>query len=106
MSGQYQTTPTQEAVDRFYWSRGEPCCAGCDWWHHLNSVVGECRSGAPVGEAERWTMLGTTGASLATGAGHVMTLRDHVCGHFNDTFDWSSLPPAYRRRIGVSANVP
>ena len=96
-----QTTPTQEAVDRFYWSHGGPCCAGCDWWRHFNSVAGDCLRSAPVAEGERWAMLGLSGQSLSTGAGHVVTLRSHVCGEFRDGFDWSSLPPAYQRRVGV-----
>lgn len=96
-----EPTVTQEAIDRFYWQQGRPCCAGCDWWHHLNSLVGECRNGAPVGAAERWAMIGITGTSMVADAGQVMTPRDHHCGYFNDTFDWSSLPPAYQRRVGV-----
>jgi hypothetical protein len=33
-------------------------------------------------------------------AGHILTNREHRCGDFKDDFDWSSLPPAYLRRIG------
>jgi hypothetical protein len=97
---------TQEAVDRFYWTHGAPCCAGCDWWQHLNALVGKCRKSAPVSSKDRWAMMGITGSSLATGAGHVATLRDHSCGQFRDSFDWSSLPPAQQRRIGVSQKDP
>jgi len=32
---------SQEHVDRFYFAHG-PCCAGCDWWRHINSVGGMC----------------------------------------------------------------
>ena len=39
--------------------------------------------------------------SGATGAGHFMTRREHVCGDFKDDFDWSLLPVAYLLRIGV-----
>ena len=93
--------PRQEIIDRFYWSHGAPCCAGCDWWRHMTSMTGDCLRSAPVSERERWAMLGVTGSSMATGAGHVVTQRDHCCGGFRDSFDWSSLPPAYQRRVGA-----
>jgi len=90
----------QEGIDRFYWSHGV-CCAGCDWWRHFNSVIGECLRSAPVTERERWAMIGITEWSLPTGAGHVATPREHRCGDFRDDFDWSSLPPHYLRRVGA-----
>ena len=99
-----ETTETQEAVDRFYWSHG-PCCAGCDWWRHFNAAVGECTRSAPVAESERWAMIGISGYSLPTGAGHIVTPRDHRCGDFRDAFDWSSLPLAYQRRVGAPRHV-
>lgn len=89
----------QEFVDRFYAARG-PCCAGCDHWRHLNSMVGECHRAAPVASGDRAGMLGIHGSSLDPGAGHILTRRDHRCGEFTDTFDWSSLPPHYLRAIG------
>lgn len=91
----------QESVDRFYQKQGASCCAGCDWWRHMNSVYGECLRSAPVSHNEKWAMTGITNASLQTGAGHVVTPRDHACGEFKDTFNWSSLPPAYLRQIGA-----
>lgn len=91
----------QELLDTFYHQHG-PCCAGCDWWHSLNSRAGECRRTAMIPGADRPAPLGITGASLALGAGHAMTPREHVCGEFKDGFDWSSLSPAYLRRIGAS----
>lgn len=94
----------QEIIDRFYWSHGA-CCAGCDWWRHMTSMAGECLRSAPVSESERWAMLGVTGSSRATGAGQVVTQRHHCCGAFRDSFDWSSLPPKYRRSVGA-AGVP
>lgn len=100
-----EALPVQEFVDRYYWSRGVPCCAGCDWWRHYNSSVGECTRAPPVAEADRWAMLGIHNSSLRTGAGHIATTRDHACGEFRDSFDWSSLPPAYQRRVGVRAAV-
>ncbi len=64
-------------------------------------MVGECMKSAPVSERERWAMVGIHIPSITTGAGHVMTPREHTCGEFRDTFDWSTLPPAYQRRVGV-----
>jgi hypothetical protein len=94
------TNARQENIDQFYWSHG-PCCAGCDWWRHFNSLVGECLKSAPVGEHERWAMIGIEYSSLWSGAGHVATPRDHHCGDFRDNFDWSTLPLAYRSRVGA-----
>lgn len=90
----------QEAIDSFYFRHG-PCCAGCDWWRHFNSSVGECSRSAPVPGRERADMLGIYGASLPVPAGHILTARDHHCGDFRDEFDWSSLPLPYRKRIGA-----
>jgi hypothetical protein len=92
---------TQESVDRFYWSRGK-CCAGCDWWRHLDSVAGECIRTAPVSGHARLSLIGITTASAHVGAGHIITPREHVCGEFSDAFDWSSLPLAYLCRIGAN----
>ena len=73
----------QAIIDEFYKQHG-PCCAGCDWWFWLNTVVGECRKSAPVSGSERFAMIGSTGSSLPLEAGHVMTWRNHVCGEFSD----------------------
>lgn len=90
----------QEHVDTFYWSHG-PCCAGCDWWRHFNSSVGECLKSAPACGLERWAMMGIEMSSIPLlGAGHVVTKRDHRCGDFIDSFDWAALPPVYLRRVG------
>lgn len=89
-----------EAIDTFYIAKG-PCCAGCDWWAPFNSVVGECRSSAPVAAEQRAGPLGVTASSAPLYAGHILTFREHHCGDFADTFDWASLPAAYRRRIGM-----
>lgn len=86
-------------VDRFYAKHG-PCCAGCDHWHHVTSMAGECTRAAPVASGDRFAILGMYGSSLDPGAGHIMTPRDHCCGEFADTFDWTSLPPHYLRSIG------
>jgi hypothetical protein len=89
----------QEAVDAFYFKHG-PCCAGCDLWRHLSSSVGECTESAPMSGAERMGLLGITNCSMAIGAGHALTRRDHHCGQFRDEFDWPSLPLSYVKRVG------
>jgi hypothetical protein len=73
----------QTMHDRFYQENGK-CCAGCDWWRWHNSKVGECIKSAPVSGRERADMLGITGCSLRIPSGHVLTVRDHVCGDFKD----------------------
>ena len=95
----------QEAIDRFYVDHG-PCCAGCDWWAHINSVVGECLKSAPVSSEERFSMVRIdwhTWRFREPAAGHILTNREHRCGDFKDEFDWSTLPPHYLRRIGRKA---
>ena len=99
-----EMTDRQEFLDRFYFEHG-PCCAGCDWWQSLNSRAGLCTKWPPFKEGDRVAMLGITGSSLDVGSGHVMTLRDHLCGWFKDDFDWSSLPLPYRKRIGEPTAV-
>jgi len=73
----------QDLIDDFYAKHG-PCCAGCDWWHWYSLVAGECTRTAPVPGAARISMLGLSNSSLAIESGHIMTLRDHVCGEFKD----------------------
>jgi hypothetical protein len=97
--------PEQEMADRFYAKHG-PCCAGCDWWHRINTLVGECHKSAPVGGIERSSMLEIHVTSLPLEAGHVMTRREHHCGDFKDEFDWNSLPAAYLRKIGYNKVNP
>lgn len=91
----------QEMLDAFYWRHG-PCCAGCDWWRHFNSQIGECRKSAPVAGKARWAMVSIGWSTLRPGAGHIVTPREHVCGEFADTFDWASLPLSYQRRVGAA----
>lgn len=74
---------SQKSIDAFYKKNGD-CCAGCDWWHWINSVVGNCTKSDPVSERERLGMLNIENCSLNVGAGHVLTKRDHVCGDFKD----------------------
>lgn len=97
---------TQEAADRFYVANG-PCCAGCDWWHHIGSLIGECHRSAPVSAEERYSVVRMDWNSFrlrAKDAGHILTNREHHCGDFKDDFDWSTLPPNYLRRIGGAPN--
>lgn len=89
----------QEIIDRFYFSTG-PCCAGCDWWRSINVQVGECTRSAPMSGNDRQSMIGIDWSSLRLGAGHLLTPISHKCGEFKDEFDWSSLPPHYRRTVG------
>jgi hypothetical protein len=89
----------QENVDRFYFQHG-PCCAGCDWWRSLSSLVGSCTKAAIVSGAERADALGIDKCSLRIPSGHPVTASDYVCGEFKDEFDWSSLPLPYRKKIG------
>lgn len=88
----------QQLADAFYAKNG-PCCSGCDSWHRINVLVGECHKTAPVAGHERFAMLGMR-PSIPLDAGHIMTKRDHHCGEFSDTFDWSTLPAWYLRKIG------
>jgi hypothetical protein len=90
----------QEHLDQFYFQHG-PCCAGCDWWRHISSLIGDCTRSAPVSGSERADMLGISNPSRAFKAGHVVTPREHVCGDFKDEFDWTSLPLPYRKRVGA-----
>ena len=91
---------TQEALDSFYWKNG-PCCAGCDWWHHISPKVGECHRAPIVSGHDRMQALGITFSSKPFTAGHPITERDHPCGEFKDVFDWKTLPQPYRKRIGA-----
>lgn len=90
----------QEFLDSFYFKTG-PCCAGCDWWRHLSSKVGDCTKSKPTKGSERWAMLGIDRISMAMPAGHIVTPHDHKCGDFKDEFDWTTLPLPYRKRIGA-----
>ncbi len=92
----------QEVLDTFYHQQG-PCCAGCDWRHSLSALIGECHRSAMVSGHDRQLALGISQSSLAFGAGHVITERQHVCGEFKDGFDWASLPLPYRKRVGALA---
>ena len=83
---------TQNLVDKFYQvtMEGRPCCAGCDSWEWINSVVGDCKKSAPVSAEQRMSMLSMHGLSIRADAGHILTKRDHSCGEFSDSYDWSA----------------
>ena len=91
---------SDKIVAKFYFAHG-PCCAGCDWWEHDNALCGQCLRTAPAPGAERIAMLGFTSCSMRIGAGHIFTKRDHHCGEFKDTSDWSSLGELTRKAIGA-----
>ena len=90
----------QELLDRFYFQHGQ-CCAGCDWWGAISSLVGECTKSKIVPGKERQNMLGIEWSSHRFKAGHAITNRSYKCGQFKDEFDWSSLPLPYRKRVGA-----
>ena len=94
----------REVVDRFYWEHG-PCCAGCDFWRYVTSAIGTCDKAAPVSGAERMGLLNISGLSFDVHAGHPFTPRDHWCGDFQDTFDWTTLPDEYLGRINANPNA-
>jgi hypothetical protein len=52
---------------------------------------------------QRAALLDMSGISAPVGAGHALTLRQHICGEFKDDFDWRSLPLGYVVRIGARA---
>lgn len=90
----------QEHLDSFYFKHGK-CCAGCDWWRSISSLVGECTRAAIVPAQQRMDALGIEWSSHRMKAGHPITNRDYVCGEFKDEFDWTTLPLPYRKRIGA-----
>lgn len=94
----------QQFLDRFYFRVG-PCCAGCDWWRSMSSLIGECTKSAPTPGMERIAMLGIESPSKTIPAGHVVTPREHYCGDFKDVFEWETLPAHYLRQIGYDARI-
>jgi hypothetical protein len=90
----------QEECDRFYWRNGR-CCAGCDHWSSSGGRVGECFSAPPMSGRDIMASLGIISCSYTPPPGQPFTEWDHVCGAFQDEFDWSTLPEDYRKRIGA-----
>jgi len=90
----------QERLDSFYFDNG-PCCAGCDWWRAISSLVGSCTRAAIVSGEQRMDALGIQWSSARIRSGHPITERSYRCGEFKDDFDWSTLPLPYRKRVGA-----
>jgi hypothetical protein len=90
----------QKRCDEFFWRNGR-CCAGCDHWNSEQGDVGECLSAPPVSGEQVLKSLGITWCSYIPPPGQPYTRRDHVCGAFQDTFDWASLGKEYLDAIGA-----
>lgn len=73
---------SQQHVDAFYAANG-PCCAGCDFWRWVNSLIGECVRFPPNRSHDAAAGLGMTGCSLSRSTAN-LTRRDHWCGEFRD----------------------
>lgn len=90
----------QKRCDEFFWKNGR-CCAGCDHWSSEAGDIGECLSAPPISGSQVLKSLGIEWSSYIPPPGQPFTRRDHVCGAFQDTFDWSSLDAEYLASIGV-----
>jgi hypothetical protein len=91
----------QEECDRFYWRHGR-CCAGCDHWASEGGWLGQCMSAPPVSGADVVRSLGIISCTYTPPPGQPFTRGDHVCGAFQDEFDWSTLGEDYLKRIGAT----
>ncbi len=89
----------QKRCDAFFWKNG-PCCAGCDHWSSDAGDIGECMSAPPVSGEQVIRSLGIDWCSHLPPPGQPFTKRDHKCGAFRDTFDWSTLDAGYLHEIG------
>lgn len=92
----------QKRCDTFFWKHG-PCCAGCDHWASDQGDIGECTSAPPVSGEQVVKSLGIEWCSHTPPPGQPFTRRDHRCGAFQDTFDWSTLDREYLNEIGFKA---
>lgn len=90
----------QKRCDEFFWSNGR-CCAGCDHWSSDQGDIGECLSAPPVSGEQVMKSLGITWSSYTPPPGQPFTRREHVCGAFEDNFDWPSLGADYLTSIGA-----
>lgn len=90
----------QQRCDTFFWSNG-PCCAGCDHWASEAGDIGECAAAPPVSGNQVLKSLGIEWSSHIPPPGQPFTTRDHKCGAFQDTFDWTTLPEDYLEAIGA-----
>lgn len=89
----------QKRCDTFFWKHG-PCCAGCDHWASEMGDIGECMSAPPVSGEQVLRSCGIDWSSHLPPPGQPFTRREHRCGAFQDTFDWSTLDIDYLRAIG------
>lgn len=94
----------QKRCDEFFWKNSR-CCAGCDHWNSGQGDIGECLSAPPVSGEQVLKSLGIIWASYVPPPGQPFTRREHVCGAFQDTFDWESLGEEYLTSIGANAKV-
>lgn len=94
----------QERCDTFYWKNGR-CCAGCDFWSSSEGYIGECTSAPPVSGEQVIRSLGIDWCSHLPPPGQPFTKHDHVCGAFQDNFDWRTLDAEYLERIGAAAHL-
>lgn len=92
----------QERCDTFYWKNGR-CCAGCDFWRSEAGDTGECTAAPPVSGEQVIRSMGIEWSSYTPPPGQPFTTRDHVCGAFQDNFDWQTLDAEYLERIGAQA---
>ncbi|OAN56940.1 hypothetical protein A7Q26_17610 [Sphingobium sp. TCM1] len=90
----------QKRCDEFFWKNGR-CCAGCDHWCSEAGDIGECLSAPPVSGEQVLRSLDISWSSHIPPPGQPYTRRDHVCGAFQDTFDWASLGAEYLASIGA-----
>lgn len=90
----------RKRCDEFFWRNG-PCCAGCDHWSSEAGDIGECMAAPPVSGADVLKSLGISWCSYLPPPGQPYTPRDHRCGSFQDSFDWSTLGEPYLKSIGA-----
>lgn len=76
------TDGRQSYVDAFYAKNG-PCCAGCDFWRWISTLVGECVRHAPDPSHDAAVGLNMLSSSLGSSS-TMLTKRDHWCGDFRD----------------------
>jgi len=94
----------QKRCDAFFWKNG-PCCAGCDYWASEAGDIGECTSAPPVSGTQVLKSLGIDWSSYTPPPGQPFTTREHRCGAFQDTFDWSILGSEYLLSIGYRGPI-
>lgn len=89
----------QERLDTLYWANG-PCCAGCDHWAYAGGKIGQCLKSPILSGNDVLRSMGWVGSTLQIAPDHPYTDQDHLCGLFEDKFDWTTLDETYLKRIG------